>query len=225
MWWKQFRVITMSNAIAAKPRLRDAAMRIVLLCLLIASLSGCATKPPSNIHNLCSVFKQYPSWFWATQAVQKKYQVPISVQMAIVYQESRFRSHAKPPRRKLFGFIPWKRPTTAFGYAQVLDPTWKLYQKQTGRYDADRHHFDDAVYFIGWYSKQAKRRARIHPGDPKRLYLAYHEGIGGYKRGSYKRKGWLIKVSDKVAQKAWIYHQQLLGCIKRLPRKPWWHLW
>lgn len=197
-----------------------------MLCLLLPLLlSACATRPPRNIHNLCSVFQEYPSWLWAAQAVQKEYHVPISVQMAIIYQESKFRSHAKPPRRKLLGFIPWTRPTSAFGYAQVVDPTWRLYQKQTKRYAADRHHFDDAVYFIGWYSRQARARAQIKPGDAKRLYLAYHEGLGGYSRKSYQAKPWLVKVANKVAAKAWSYHKQLLGCINKLPRKPWWHLW
>lgn len=192
-------------------------------CLL--TLDGCVTAPPSNIHNVCSIFKQYPTWFWSAQEVQKKYKVPISVQMSIVFQESRFRSHAKPPRRKLFGFIPWSRPTSAYGYAQVVDPTWRHYQQATGRYDADRHHFDDALYFIGWYSQQAKKRAGISPRDPRNLYLAYHEGIGGYLRGSYKKKRWLVQVADKVAVKARGYHRQLLGCIKHLPRKPWWRFW
>ena len=192
-------------------------------CLL--TLAGCVTAPPSNIHNVCSIFKQYPTWFWSAQEVQKKYKVPISVQMSIVFQESRFRSHAKPPRRKLFGFIPWSRPTSAYGYAQVVDPTWRHYQQATGRYDADRHHFDDALYFIGWYSQQAKKRAGVSPRDPRNLYLAYHEGIGGYLRGGYKKKRWLVQVADKVAVKARGYHRQLLGCIKHLPRKPWWRFW
>jgi hypothetical protein len=199
--------------------------KLIISAALATSLTACSTPPPNNAHNLCKVFRQYPSWFWAAQKVQKKYKVPISVQMSIIYQESSFRSHAKPPRRKLFGFIPWTRPTSAYGYAQVVDPTWKHYQRATGRYDADRHHFDDAINFIGWYSTQVKRRAKVSPSNPKALYLAYHEGIGGYMRGTYKRKPWLVKISNNVARKSWVYHKQLMGCMNSLPKKPWWHLW
>ena len=55
--------------------------------------------------------------------------------------------------------------------------------------------------------------------------LAYHEGMGGYARGTYRRKGWLIGVAQKVRRRAWIYHAQLKRCYNSLPKKPWWHFW
>ena len=41
--------------------------------------------------------------------------------MAIIKQESSFIADAKPDRRKLLGFIPWKRKSSARGYAQAID--------------------------------------------------------------------------------------------------------
>ncbi|MCK4609101.1 MAG: hypothetical protein KAT71_06445 [Gammaproteobacteria bacterium] len=198
--------------------------KTISFCLLtiIISLAGCATSPPKNVDNLCSVFQQYPKWYWATQDVQKQWGVPISVQMAIIHQESHFGSSAKPPHQELLGFIPWFRPTSAYGYSQATDESWQTYQRSTGHTSADRDSFSDAVDFIGWYAEQAHKRAGISKGDPYKLYLAYHEGIGGYMKGTYRHKQWLIDVAHKVDRRAWSYHAQLSRCQKSLPVHHWW---
>jgi len=48
--------------------------------------------------------------------------------------------------------------------------------------------------------------------DAKNLYLAYHEGHGGYQRKSYLNKAWLKRVSDKVAYRARLFQRQLNAC-------------
>ena len=82
-------------------------VKTALVLLLGILLGGCTTAPPRNIDNICSIFRQYPKWYWAAQDVQKKWRVPISVLMAIMHQESKFRAGAKPPRRKLLWIIPF----------------------------------------------------------------------------------------------------------------------
>jgi hypothetical protein len=44
------------------------------------------------------------------------------------------------------------------------------------------------------------------------LYLAYHEGYGGYKRGSFKDKDWLKDTARKVKYNAVRYKRQLKNC-------------
>ena len=51
--------------------------------------------------------------------------------MAIIRQESSFDPNAAPERNKLLGFIPWKRPSSAKGYAQAVEGTWEEYKKET----------------------------------------------------------------------------------------------
>jgi len=51
--------------------------------------------------------------------------------------------------------------------------------------------------------------------DARNQYLAYHEGHTGYSRGSYRRKGWLMRVSNEVAARAYVYQQQLASCRVR----------
>ncbi len=194
-----------------------AAFILTSLCL-----SGCVPPPPHSKTNVCKIFQQYPKWYWAAQDAQKKYHVPISVQMAVVHQESRFNGTAKPPRKKLLGFIPWSRPTSARGYTQAINRTWRTFQKETGT-TAGRTSFTAAVHFIGWYATRAHRRAGISRANAYEVYLAYHEGIGGYMRKSYLRKPWLIKVSHKVQRFADLYHGQLLRCRGKLPKKHWWN--
>ncbi len=182
----------------------------VLLILII--LSGCSKSPPKRINNACDIFDEKSGWYKASYKSYKKWGVPVHVQLAIMHQESRFVHDAKPPRQKLFWFIPWTRPSDAFGYAQVKDSTWEWYKDKTGNWFADRDDFDDAVDFIGWYGSVSYRLLKISKWDAYGQYLAYHEGHGGYKRKTYLKKKWLIRVAKKVKANANRYAQQLKQC-------------
>ena len=138
--------------------------------------------------------------------------MPPEITVSIVYQESSFKSDARPPRRKLLWIIPWKRLSTAFGYAQAIDATWARYQRDVGSVDADRTNFADAVDFIGWYNKHSYTTLRISKSDAKSTYLAYHEGHEGYENRSYRNKTWLVAAAEKVAARADRYRKQLLSC-------------
>ncbi len=188
---------------------------LVVVSLGCGLLSGCATAPSlSNIDNACAIFQDQSGWYNETANVQKKWGVPIHVQLAIIHQESKFKHDAQPPRSTLFWFIPGPRPSTAFGYAQALDGTWDDYKKHVGRWGADREDFSDAVDFIGWYVDQSYKKCGISKWDARLQYLAYHEGQGGYNRRSYFKKPWLMKVAKKVEKNAVRYRQQLAQCRK-----------
>lgn len=58
--------------------------------------------------------------------------------------------------------------------------------------------------------------------DGYRQYLAYHEGHGGYRRGTYRGKPWLMRVARKVDGRARRYHTQLSRCREELES---WGLW
>lgn len=195
-------------------------IKLIFISLFFLSLSGCTPPPPDNADDICSIFKQYPRWYRATEKTQKHWKVPISVQMAIIHQESSFDGKAKPDRQKLLWIIPWKRPSTAYGYSQALEQTWEHYQAYTGN-AGSRDSFADASDFIGWYADQAHKQVGIAKNDAYSLYLAYHEGIGGYKKKTYKSKSWLMSVAGKVQARSNIYQSQLNRCQIRL-KKRWW---
>lgn len=201
-------------------------MRINLLLVILASLvlTGCVSRPPSDVNNVCQIFRQYPKWYTDSLDVQRRWRVPVAVQMAIIHQESKFNGRARPPRTKLLWVIPWKRPSTAYGYSQALNSTWALYKRSQGDIFASRSDFSAGVDFIGWYANEAYKRARIPRTDAYALYLAYHEGIGGYQAQTYLRKSWLIPVAHKVSARAQIYQEQLNHCQKSLA-KPWYARW
>ena len=185
----------------------------ILAFVLLIHLSSCSiTPPPNHIDSVCQIFKQYPRWYTDALRTQQRWHVPIPVQMAIIHQESKFNAQAKPPRTKLLWFIPWARPSSAYGYSQALDGTWKLYQRQSGYPWSSRENFADGVDFIGWYAHEAHRMAGIPPSNAYALYLAYHEGIGGYQRKTYLKKKWLMPVARKVAFRAQMYQAQLRRC-------------
>ncbi len=189
--------------------------------LLLAT--GCSSSPPRNTENACSIFTEKDDWYEASQDSFEKWGVPVHVQLAIIHQESRFRYDAKPPRQKLFWFIPWFRKSSAYGYAQVKDSTWDWYREKTGNTWADRDDYEDAVDFIGWYCDMTHKTLKISKWDAYNQYLAYHEGHGGFKRKTYSKKAWLTKVARKVDDNAKRYRAQFELCKDELDSS--WSLW
>lgn len=193
-------------------------LRLLPVIALACSLAACATKPPEAQENACRIFEQKRSWYSATRKVERKYGVPISLQLAIVKQESSFVHNARPERGKFLFIFPGRRPSSATGYSQALDTTWETYKADTGRRFADRKDFKDAVDFIGWYADQSSRRSGIRHGDAYNQYLAYHEGQGGYNRGSYRSKPGLQQTARQVARNAHRYEAQLDQCERQFRR-------
>lgn len=87
---------------------------------------------------------------------------------------------------------------------------------ETGNSGHDRDDFADAINFVGWYTNTTQHELGISKWDTYNQYLAYHEGRGGYKSGSWKKKGWLKKVADKVKRKSAAYNVQLKKCKAEL---------
>ncbi|HAJ84721.1 MAG TPA: lytic transglycosylase [Rhodobacteraceae bacterium] len=192
---------------------------ILRALILMTLLAGCSlpsgnVNAPRNLNNACSILDQRRSFFPAFMAAKRKYGVPVSVQMAIIWQESKFKSKAKTPRRYRFGLIPVGRQSSAYGYAQVLDGTWREYKAAAGRWTARRTNIQDSADFIGWYMTQSRRELGISMSDTRNQYLAYHEGRTGYRRGSYKSKRWLLRVAKNLENRAKMYNSQLRRCRK-----------
>lgn len=190
-----------------------------LLWLLLPLVTACTTSPPSQVDNVCEIFREKSDWYEEAADARKEWGSPIYGMMAIMHQESRFVADAKPPRRKILGFIPGPRLSSAYGYPQAKDETWATYQRSTGEYGHDRDDFGDAINFIGWYNDQSNKRNKIPKWDVYKLYLAYHEGQGGYKRGTYHKKAWLKKVAKKVSKQSWRYKKQLESCEAELKKR------
>lgn len=187
--------------------------RSLLLGLLVMFLAGCSSNPPSSTHsNICKIYKYDDDWKDAARASEKRWGIPSYILMAFVHQESRFKHDAQPARPYFLGFIPLPRSSSAYGYAQAQDPAWYDYQKATGRWSARRSDIDDALDFIGWYNYTSHKQLGLSKTDTYSLYLAYHEGRGGFKRKTYNKKPWLKKVASKVTKRAKIYRSQLRKC-------------
>ena len=199
-----------------------APIRLLMCALAVLILTSCATSPPKNTKNVCAIFDEKSGWYRDTRKASERWGVPIPVIMAFMHQESRFKAKAKPPRKKYLGFIPGPRPSNAYGYTQALKGTWKHYKRSSGNYGADRDDFGDAADFIGWYNHQSFRRNKIQKTDIYRQYLAYHEGQGGYSRGSFNRKSWLLNTAKKVQRRAQRYETQLKRCEEDLNRSSFW---
>ena len=197
--------------------------RLFVVAAVLLLLQACAT-PPKNPDNVCAIFREKSGWYDDAAEARKRWGSPIHVTMAIMYHESRFKATARPPRRYLLGFIPWFRPSDAYGYSQAKKATWRGYEWSTGRFWADRDDFDDSIDFIAWYNAQSVRECSIRADDTYHLYLAYHEGRGGFNRRTFRSKQWLKDIARKVSARSIRYKGQLSACEADL-KKSWWQLW
>jgi len=188
-------------------------LRSLVLIGFVAACGSSNTTAPRNLDNACSILDQRPSFERAMKRTERRWGVPVHVQMATIYQESKFVSNARTPLRFALGVIPMGRQSSAYGYSQALDATWDEYREDTGRRGARRNDIDDATDFIGWYMTGTRDQLGIRLNDARNQYLAYHEGRGGYSRGSYRAKGWLVSVAGRVQSRANTYQQQLRSCL------------
>jgi hypothetical protein len=195
--------------------------KITFWLALMLCLSSCTATTPKSINNVCTIFKEKDDWYAQAKESYKKWGIPIHINMAIMYQESRFVADAKPPRTRLLGIIPWSRLSSAYGYAQAIDGTWDKYLNSDGSWGADRDEFSDANDFIGWYCSISHRKLGISKWDTQKLYLAYHEGHSGYKRKTFLKKRWLLRTAKKVAKKSQQFNAQLSGCKDELESTSW----
>lgn len=193
---------------------------LFLLCTLLLN-AACTTSPPRNPDNLCDIFREKDDWYEDAKNAEKRWKSPIASMMAIMHQESRFVAKAQPPRTKILWIFPGPRPSSAYGYSQAKDETWRWYQNNSGNSWSNRDDFGDAIDFIGWYNYQSGRMSKIKSNDTYHLYLAYHEGHGGFNRRTFNSKAWLKDVARKVSARANRYNQQLDTCREDL-ESSWW---
>ena len=192
--------------------------RFLWLAIIAVSLSACTTSPPKNMANVCKIFEEKRGWYKNAKKASKKWNASIPIMMAVIHQESRFDAKAKPPRKRILGFIPGPRPSNSYGYSQALKETWSTYQRATDQWGQDRDDFADAIDFVGWYNWRSGKVNNIGRDDAYHLYLAYHEGHGGFKRRTFQNKAWLKSVAHKVSAQSQRYGSQLSTCSEKLEK-------
>jgi hypothetical protein len=192
-------------------------LRAALVLVLLAACGGGSREyaAPRELDDACAIIRERPQYLRAMTAAERKWGVPVHVQMATIHQESKFIGNAQTPHRWALGVIPMGRQSTAFGYSQALNGTWEEYLAETGRRGARRDSIDDATDFMGWYFTASNRGLGIALDDAEAQYLAYHEGRTGYARQSYLAKPWLVEVAAKVGARSEMYRQQLATCRRR----------
>ena len=183
--------------------------------LLIASCSSVPKYP----QNACKIFSENYLWYKSSKKSSEAYGAPIHIILAFVNKESGFNRWAKPKRNKLFKIVPYKRPSSSFGYSQAVNKTWELYKTETNNPLALRTRFKDSVMFIGWYINKTNKINKIPLNDSYRQYLNYYLGWGNYAKKVYKTDKKAIIYAKNVEKKSQIYKNQLRECRNSLDRK------
>ena len=190
---------------------------VLTACLAAASCSttlqqpaqnGSYEKQPTERNNVCKIFREKPHWVAPAQASYQKWGIPVELMMAIIYHESSFRANARPRDKN------GKLLSSAYGYSQAIDATWRQFQSETNMQRARRDKFGDAIYFIGWYSaKSVAANEELSPYDVASLYVFYHDGWSALPEdGSRDIHSQVLDVASKVYKRTLIYHRQLKDC-------------
>ena len=180
-------------------------------------LASCSSVPKYP-QNACKIFGENYLWYKSAKKSSEIYGAPINIILAFVNKESGFNRWAKPKRTKLFKVIPYKRPSSSFGYSQAVKKTWELYKTETDNPLALRTRFKDSVMFIGWYINKTNKINKISLNDSYRQYLNYYLGWGNYAKKTYKTDKKAIIFAKSVEKQAKIYKNQLKECQKSLDR-------
>ncbi|WP_253705216.1 hypothetical protein [Endozoicomonas ascidiicola] len=192
--------------------MKAATHRWWIVLITVVFLTGCAsTRPPAKPSNLCSIFKEKRGWYKDAKKANDRWGTPIQIMMAIMHQESSFRHDVRPPR-PWFLFIPLPRNSSAYGYPQAQDPVWEEYLDEAGGFFSSREDFGDSIDFIGWYTHKSRKVNGTSLWAADHQYLNYHEGWYGYRKGSYKKKSWLLATASSVKRRASNYGEQLRKC-------------
>ena len=188
-------------------------LKINFLLIIVFLIRACSSIP-SNTSDSCSIFNERYLWYKYAKKSEQKWGTPIYLQLAIIKMESGFDWLAKPPRQKLFKIVPYKRPSSSFGYSQAVKGTWRQYKTETGNKIATRTRFKDSVDFIGWYTSKTEKILKVSKQDAFKQYIAYHEGWGNYK--NYKNNKMVINLAKRVEKQSSIYKKQLSDCKNSL---------
>ncbi len=186
--------------------------------LFFTFLLSCSSVPkyPSNA---CKIFGEKYLWYKHAKKSSEIYGAPIHIILSFVNKESGFNRWAKPKRTKLFKIVPYKRPSSSFGYSQAVKKTWELYKTETKNPLALRTRFKDSVMFIGWYISKTNKINKIPIDDAYRQYLNYYLGWGNYSKAVYKTDKKAVIYAKNVQKQSNIYKSQLQECQKSLNRK------
>jgi hypothetical protein len=182
------------------------------LLAMVVALGSCSANPPQRPDQVCKIFDEKGSWYKAAKKANKRWGMPVHVGMAFVHRESSYVANAKPPRKRFLGVVPWRRLSSAYGYAQATDEAWRDYLDDTNRWFVDRDDFHDAMDFIGWYNHRSHKQLGIAKNDPYKLYLAYYTGPTGYRKGVWKNSTAIQGYAQKVKNQANRYAYQLSQC-------------
>lgn len=193
---------------------RSLSLFVALIVLAACSSPRGNPNAPSALDDACRITDERRNFLPAFKRAEDKYGVPVAVMMSMMWQESKFKATARTPHQYKLGVIPIGRQSSAYGYGQVLNGTWKEYQQITGRWRDRRDNIYDAAEFMGWYMQQSNQEIGLAMNDTRNQYLAYHDGRTGYKRGTWRSKGWLVKVANNLQDRAIMYHIQLQRCGK-----------
>ncbi|MDC3180935.1 transglycosylase SLT domain-containing protein [Gammaproteobacteria bacterium] len=184
-----------------------------MIFAILSLLSGCVVEEPQAGYekDICQFVHAHSRWSSVLRKTEQEFEISPGLVMSVIYHESSFRSHVRPPRDIVLGVFP-VRLRTEYGYGQIKDMTWQWYLEKDPGLFRSRTSFADTARFIGWYYKHYLAVSRPTKKRAYDFYLAYHEGLGGYQRLT-QINDWLDRKSNSVQKYADQFDLVLRDCL------------
>ena len=80
---------------------------LIVLSLILIFVVACTTMKPKNTADSCILFNEKKNWYKATKKSYDKWNTPISLQLAIINQESSFQTICKTKKKKIIWYNSW----------------------------------------------------------------------------------------------------------------------
>lgn len=199
--------------------------KYLIYLLVLTTLFCCSSEKVDKSQDLCMVYNKNYHWYRSAMRAQKKHDIDATIIMSVMAQESNFTHNARPGKEYILNFIPWGYETSARGYGQVIDGAWDDYKKINNKWFPSRHNFNDVSDYIGWYLDKASKKLHINRKDTYHLYLAYHQGMTGYKRHDERNNHELDLIAKKVQRNSNRYQYEFKQCENSLWLKHWLYIW
>ncbi|WP_286239922.1 hypothetical protein [Neptuniibacter halophilus] len=164
----------------------------MLTLLMLAGCSGSPEKPSHHIQ-ICEELDDEERWLEPVVINQQRYGTPMALSLALLELplSDLDKKHVRP---------------------RAAD--WDEYRIRSERWDASPYMPEDAVDFIGWFSRQSRDRNGISWDDAASHYLALRLGHGGLHRLEPGQFPELQRQAEAVAQRATRWNRELQGCTQ-----------
>lgn len=178
-------------------------LKLCLVCVLSFALAGCFGSSSKPQLVICEELDDTEEWIEPAIEVQQLYGTPIALTLVLL----------ELPLSELDK--PHVRPRAA---------DWDEFRIRTERWGADPVVVEDAVHFLGWFTRETVRRNNVSWNNASEHYLALRLGHGEYHRLQANKYPQLAQQALAIQYRHDSWQRELHSCKDQWQGESWYHM-